>query len=263
MYELLRQKFTSVMSDEEKINKTREFLQILILKIMFDKDFFNNLAFVGGTALRILYGMRRYSEDLDFSLVKKQKYNFKTLISQLVYELRQYNLNVEPKNKESSTVHNSFLKFPDLLNKLGLTGVKKLNLSIKVEIDTNPPNGWHSALIPITDSFVFVVNSFDLPSLYATKLHACLFRRFTKGRDFYDLVWYLGKKIEPNYILLNNAVKQTEKKNLRIGQTNLKQFIRDKLKKTDFDLVRKDVERFLENKPELKLLDRNLILKMM
>ncbi len=262
MYELLKQKLTPVMSNEDKINKSREFLQMLILKIMFDRNAFDNLAFVGGTVLRILYGLRRYSEDLDFSLIKKQGYNFKNLLNQLVYELKQYNLTVEISTKEFNVVQSSFLKFPILLKELGLSKLEKQKISIKIEIDVNPPKGWHTKLNPVTESFFFAVNSFDLPSLYATKLHACFFRRFTKGRDFYDLLWYLGKKIEPNYTLLNNAIKQTENENLKIKSDNLKFFMKDKLQKVNFDLVRKDVERFLEDKNELKLLDQHIMLKM-
>ena len=262
MNELLQQRLTKATSDEEKLNKTREFLQILMLKIMFDRGAFDHLAFVGGTALRILYGLRRYSEDLDFSLIKKEGYKFKDLLHKLAYELKQYNLKVELTSKENNIVHSSFIKFPGLLNEIGVSKIKGQKLSIKLEIDTNPPKGWLSILSPVTESFVFAVNTFDLSSLYATKLHACFFRRFTKGRDFYDLVWYLGKKIEPNYILLNNAIKQTEKKELKVGPENFRAFLQDKLGKVDFKVVRQDVERFLEDKNELKLLDGEIILKM-
>lgn len=263
MFELLKQKLTSAMSEEDKINKTRDFLQILMLKIIFDKGIFENLAFVGGTALRILYGMRRYSEDLDFSLIKKQGYDFKTLLHQLQYELKQYNLKPEIKKEKNNIVNSIFIEFPNLLNELGfsLDRSKKQHLSIKLEVDTNPPKGWHSKLVSLTETFVLAINTFDLSSLYATKLHACFFRRYTKGRDFYDLLWYLGKKIEPNYILLNNAIKQTENKDFEIGADNFKNFILYKLEKVDFNTVHKDVERFLEDKNELKLLDYEVLSK--
>lgn len=260
MLEVLKQKIKIGSSDEDKINKAREFLQVLMLKTMFDDGVFDNLAFVGGTALRILYGMRRYSEDLDFSLIKKQEYDFNELLHKLVHKLKQYNFEVEHTAKEAGIVHSSFIKFPALLKELGINKIEKQKLSIKLEIDTNPPLGWHANLNSITDIFVFAVKSFDLPSLYATKLHACFFRRYTKGRDFYDLIWYLGKKIEPNYVLLNNAIKQTEGKDFKINKDNLKLFLRDKLKDVDFNLIRKDVERFLEDKTELKMFNRDIIL---
>lgn len=262
MHELIKQKFTLKMNNEDKINRTREFLQVLMLKIIFDRGFFDHLAFVGGTALRILYGMRRFSEDLDFSLIKKHGYDFKSLQEQLQYELKQNNLKIEMSKEKESVVHSLFIKFPELLNELGLSKLKSQKIAVKLEIDTNPPGGWHNSLIPLTESFVLAINSFDLPSLYATKLHACFFRQYIKGRDFYDLVWYLGKKIEPNYILLNNAIRQTEGEDLNIKKDNLGLFLQEKLKKIDFNFVRKDVERFLEDKNELKLLEYDTILKM-
>lgn len=103
------------MSSEDKLNKTRESLQILILKILFDQGVFDRVAFVGGTALRILHEMRRYSEDLDFSLIRKQGYNFNSLLHKLVNELGKSNLNVELSSKQVCTVHSCFIKFPHVL----------------------------------------------------------------------------------------------------------------------------------------------------
>ena len=135
--------------------------------------------------------------------------------------------------------------------------------SRKLEVDSNPPKGGKSVIMPLTDRFILAVNTFDLPSLFATKLHACFFRKYTKGRDLYDLVWYLGKRITPNITLLNNAIIQTEKKDMKLTGKTYKEFLIEKLKKVDFPAVRKDVAVFLEDKNELKLLDKKLILKML
>ncbi|MDI6841098.1 MAG: hypothetical protein QMD71_09705 [bacterium] len=93
-------------------------------------------------------------------------------------------------------------------------------------------------------------------------MHACFFRKYTKGRDFYDLLWYLGKKLLPNFELLNNAIEQTEHKKVNVDAENFNDFLREKLAKIDFVRVRKDVARFIEDKNELKLLDKDLILKL-
>jgi len=262
MNELLEQIVGKETTAENKLNKTREFLQELMLKIVFDRGMFNNLAFVGGTALRLLYDLRRYSEDLDFSLIKTRGYSFDGLLHDLVFELEHFGFEVENSPGKSGTVHASMIKFPGLLAELGLSRLKGQKLSVKLEIDTNPPAGWKTILSPVAKAFVFAVNSFDLPSLYATKLHACFFRKFIKGRDFYDLIWYLGKKVEPNYPLLNNAIEQTEKVNLRIDRDNFREFMRQRLTGIDLSLARKDAERFLEDKSELNLFDRDLILKL-
>ena len=261
MIDVLRQHLTASMDAEEKINRVRDFLQVLCLKIIHDKGYFKNVAFVGGTALRILYDLRRFSEDLDFSVVKKKGYGFSEIISNLVYELDLYGFKVETKNSAGKTVQSSFLKFSHLLNQLGLSQMRKQKLSIKIEVDSNPPEGWGTQSTLINKTYIFNILHFDLPSLYATKLHACFFRKFTKGRDFYDLLWYLGKKTRPNFTLLNNAIKQTEGKDLDLNEGRFKNFLLKNLEKVDFDFVKKDVERFLEDKKELDLLNFNLIKK--
>ena len=262
MYELLREQFTPDMSVEEKVNITREYLQVLTLKIIFDRGMFRNMAFVGGTALRFLYGSRRFSEDLDFSLILKKGYNFERMLSQILYDLKNYGLKVEARPKKDRIVHSAMLRFKELLPALGLSFLAGQKLSIRLEVDTNPPKGWRAELSPITKSYIFAVKHFDLPSLYATKLHACFFRKYIKGRDFYDLVWYLGKGVKPNYRLLNNAIAQTEKKDLKLNQTNFKNFLRDKLSKVNYKKIGEDVERFLKDKNELKMLNKQTILRL-
>ncbi|MFH1541083.1 MAG: nucleotidyl transferase AbiEii/AbiGii toxin family protein [Elusimicrobiota bacterium] len=262
MYELLKEKFKNVVDIEEKTNKVREYLQILSLKILFDHNFFDNSAFVCGTALRIIYDLRRFSEDLDFCLINKKNYSFGNIIDVLGKELNRYGLKVESTKKENNTVNVCMLKFTDLLNELKISSIKGQKLSIKIEIDTNTPHGWETMLTPINKSFMFAIRHFDLSSLYATKLHACFYRKYTKGRDFYDLVWYLGKKTVPNFKLLNNAIKQTEDKSLNINKNNFKEFLSKNIEKVDFKVIKKDVEHFLEDKNELKLLEKNIILQL-
>lgn len=255
MIELLKQQFNLGMPEEEKINRVREFLQIAVLKIIYDKGYFNNLAFIGGTALRFLFNLKRFSEDLDFSLIKKKDYNFLKVNSQIEHDLNLYGLQVETKINQDRTVQNTFLKFKGLLKALGLSALDEQKLSIKIEVDSNPPKGWHLETSLFNRIYLLNLTHFNLPSLYATKLHACFYRKYAKGRDFYDLVWYIGKKIEPNYLLLNNAIKQTENINPKLNEKNFKQFLLDKLAKVDFLAIKRDVERFLEDRVELRLLD--------
>ena len=125
----------------------------------------------------------------------------------------------------------------------------------------NPPDGGEVEKTLINRMFMLNVAHFSLPSLYATKLHACFFRKYVKGRDFYDLLWYLGKKIKPNYVLLNNAIRQTEGKVEALDESNLKDFLLRRIEKVDFREVKKDVERFLEDKNDLKLLEKSVITK--
>ena len=147
--ELLKEKFKNIVNIEEKANKVREYLQILSLKILFYHNFFNNFAFVGGTALRIIYDLRRFSEDLDFSLVNKKNYSFKNVTEILEKELNRYGLKIELARRENSTVNICMLKFAGLLSELKISSIKEQKLSIKIEVDTNPPIGGKTLLTPV------------------------------------------------------------------------------------------------------------------
>lgn len=260
MIEVLASQIKNFVTAEEKANHLREFLQILILKIIYDRGYFGNLSFVGGTALRILYDLRRFSEDIDFSLTNKRRFSFDNISKSLSRQLENYALNAELKGQDRRTVQSIEIKFLDILYELGLTTQKSKKLMIKLKIDSNPPGGAQTEISLVNKTYIFTVTHYDLPSLYATKLHACFFRPFIKGRDFYDLIWYLGKKVSPNYILLNNAISQTHGDMEKVSDANFHSFLRNELLKVDFDLVKKDVARFLENKEELKLLNRDMVL---
>src|SRR3989338_85113 len=206
MIQVLKDKLKETRDAEAKFNLAREFLQILILKILADRLAFKHLAFVGGTALRILFDLRRFSEDLDFSITRKKGYSFHKLSQDLQYQLKKYGLDVDLEENEQKTVESIMLRFKDILSSLGLSPLKSQKLSIRLEIDTNPPAVWKTDISLINKIYTFTVVHYDIPSLYASKLCACFFRKYVKGRDFYDLVWYLGKKVMPNFRLLNNAI---------------------------------------------------------
>jgi predicted nucleotidyltransferase component of viral defense system len=260
MLDIIKKQIDPRLGREEQINQAREFLQILILKIMYDLGAFKNLAFTGGTALRILYDLKRYSEDLDFSLIQKKDYSFMRFHKETEKQLIQnYGFKLTAKSSDQKIVQTMDLKFNELLFDLGLSDQKTQKLYIKIEVDSNPPAGWETALSLVSRSFVFTVMHFDLPSLYATKLHACFFRKYTKGRDLYDLIWYLGKDILPNFNVLNNAIEQTEHSKLGIDGANFRDFLLRHLEKINFPAAQKDVERFLIDKSELKLFDKGVI----
>lgn len=263
MLEVLTAQLSDARSVEEKENRLREFLQILLLKIIFDIGYFKNLSFVGGTALRILYDLRRFSEDLDFCATNVKGYKFSEFAAGLERHLGNYAISAELKSRDHNTVQTIEVKFTDLLFKLGLTPHADKRLMVKLEIDSNPPDGARNELSLVNKTYVFTVTHYDLPSLFASKLHACFYRPYVKGRDFYDLIWYLGKKIEPNFVLLNNAISQTPGRGQTITPENFRAFLSSELSKVNFAPVAKDVERFLEDKEELKLLDREVILSIL
>jgi len=261
MVELITQRIASGKSKQEKENLLRETLQLACLKIMQDHNYFTKLAFVGGTALRFLYDMRRFSEDLDFSLISEEGCDFAHLISDIEKGFRLQGLEMQPKTKVDKTVQASILKFPGLLKTMGLSPLPDEKLSIKLEVDTNPPKGWTAENKLINKLYVLNITHLDMSSQYAAKLCACFFRKYTKGRDFYDLIWYLGKRIKPNYELLNNALRQVQAEAPNITEDNIKCFLLERLEKVDFATVHSDVERFLEDKRDLKLLEKETLLQ--
>lgn len=262
MIEILEKEIKNLNTKEEKINHLRELLQIVILKIVQEAGMFKNLAFVGGTALRILFDLRRFSEDLDFSLINKKGYSIKRFVSSIKTRLSQYNLSTDIKVKDKKIIQEVNIRFKKILSDLELSVMPSQKLFIKLEIDTNPPRGAKLEVSLINKLYVFDIIHFDLPSLFATKIHACFFRKYTKGRDFYDLMWYLSKKIQPNYKLLNNATRQTHNKKRLVTEDNFKNFLEREFNKVDFAKVRKDVERFLERKEEVNILRKEIFLSL-
>lgn len=259
MIDVIRQQFKAGMSDYDKLNVTREFLQILTLKIMDEKKLFEDLAFLGGTSLRILFDLRRFSEDLDFSVRRKGSFDSLKLEGELGKSFRLYGLNFELKSKTRGAIYGMMMKFPGLLKELGLSPLVSEKLSIKLDVDTNPPSGGKTTNSLVNKIYLFNVTHYDLPSLYAGKLHACFYRKFTKGRDFYDFIWYLGRKATPNWELLNNSIQQTQGKALGLNEDNFCGFLQEKIRLIDFEQVKKDVERFLEDKGELALFNEERI----
>ena len=259
MIEVLKEQFTESMSKEDKENRLREFLQILVLKILHDKGWFENLTFTGGTALRILFNIRRFSEDLDFSLTGPSGYDFGKLYRELHAQVELHGIKMEGTPDTRKTVHAVMLRFPGLFNDLGISPLPGQKLSIKLEIDTRPPEGGKIENSLVNKTYVFYIRHFDLSSLFATKIAACFYRKYVKGRDFYDLIWYLSRNVKPDYELLNNAIRQTQGKAPGINAGNIRMFLRDNLEKTDLNKAAKDVERFLDDKTELKLFNHDLI----
>ncbi len=259
MIDVIKQQFTAGMPDNEKLNRIREFLQLACLKFIYDKGIFNKIAFTGGTALRLIFGMRRFSEDLDFSLFDKKGYSFSELNSEILRGFSLNGIKVESAQKEEKTVHSALFKFSGVLKATGLSPLDGQKLSIKLEIDTNPPKGGNLTETLVNKVYVLNLVHFDLPSLFATKLHACFYRKYLKGRDYYDLIWYLSRKVKPNLLLLNNAIAQTQGENPRLDEAGFKKFLLEHVKKVDLSLAKKDVERFLEDKAELALFDSKAI----
>lgn len=243
-------------------NALKEIAQEIALMALSRAGFFRVAAFQGGTCLRILYGLERFSEDLDFVLEKPDEdFNWNIYIKNMRDEFHAYgySLDVMNKTKLNKAVRTAFLKADSeggiLVIKDARTNRPKLQ--IKLEIDTNPPEGSAYELKYLDFPLPYSVQSQDLPSLFAGKSHALLCRDYIKGRDWYDFIWYVSRQTPINFLLLDKAVKQAgpwEGRNISVTPAWLLQKLKTKINGTDWDAAKKDVERFLRPR-ELPALD--------
>lgn len=236
----------------------REYLQHYMLYVLFRTKHYRQLVFAGGTALRILFGVPRFSEDLDFSLAEESgRFDFSPLRRDLLHELAQAGYHAEEKASTARNVVNTFVKFPRLPYELGLSGHRDEALSVKIEVDTRPPAGGRTQLGLVTRyHMMYQVLHYDLPTMLAGKLHALCFRRYPKGRDLYDLLWLLSSQsgLEPNLEFLNNAAAQTEKSPPVFGRDSWRSLVAGRLSHIDLARGREQVRPFLERPEEADLL---------
>ncbi|PJA61910.1 MAG: hypothetical protein CO162_03810 [bacterium (Candidatus Ratteibacteria) CG_4_9_14_3_um_filter_41_21] len=247
-----------------KLNMMREYLQAYILRILHDEGVFRTTAFLGGTALRFIYGLPRFSEDLDFSLSNGEKYSFVKLIKKMKEELRLAGYEVTISYNEKKIVQHAFFQFEGLTYEAGISSHPQQKISIKIEIDTNPPKGAVLRTHIFNKYFPIAFLSYDLSSLFAGKVSALLSRKYTKGRDFFDLGWYLShwKDISPNIVLLQNALKQVKWKEKIPTETNWRNYLYRVVKEADWRKVRKDIENFLENPSDVNIFTQENVLNL-
>jgi hypothetical protein len=247
-------------------NVAREYLQARILASLQRAGAMIPLAFHGGTALRFLYATPRYSEDLDFALERDPaQYDFRAYLRAIRAELTGEGYTVEPKVNDQKTVHSAFIRFVGLPYELGLSPHRDEVLSVKLEVDTNPPAGAVLATTVIRRHVTLQLQHHDRASLLAGKVHAILQRPYLKGRDVYDLVWYLSdlEWPAPNLVLLNNALRQTGWAGSELTESTWREVVRGRLEALAWDRVVADVRPFLETEGEVSLLIRENVLRML
>jgi predicted nucleotidyltransferase component of viral defense system len=254
----------SQSSTNGKINLMREYLQACILRILHAEGVFRSTAFVGGTALRFLHDLPRFSEDLNFTVAEKKGIPFVPLIKTIKHELELAGYTITVTIKDEKTVLSSFIKFENLLFEAGLSSHKNQNFSIKLEFDTNPPKGAGTDTVVVNKFFPIAYLTYDLPSLFGGKMHALLNRPYTKGRDFFDLGWYLSrwKGLTPNLPLLQNALKQTGWEKEYPTELTWRHVLYEKVERADWKKVRKDVENFLERPSDVEIFTQENVLRL-
>lgn len=259
-------------STVEQEQALREITQEIALAALGRTDFFQKAALQGGTCLRIFYGLNRFSEDLDFGLRSPDStFTLKPYLNALARELVAYgyNLEMDDRSKVNQAVRKAFLKDDSVGNLLRLSyrpaagSLRKLR--IKLEVDTNPPAGSSLETKYLDFPFPSVVSVFNLPSLFAGKLHALLCREYLKGRDWYDFIWYTAGKTPINYDLLAASLDQMgpwRDQDIEVDYDWVVERLRSHIRKTDWPQAREDVRRFVKPNelPSLELWSQEFFL---
>jgi len=248
------------------LNVTREYLQARILGVLQRVGAMIPLAFHGGTALRFLYAHGRYSEDLDFALEKdKSRYDFRACLQAIKSELTVEGYVLEMKVNDKKTVHSAFVRFAGLLYELGLSPHRNEVFAVKIEVDTNPPAGAVLTTSIVRRHITLQLQHHDRASMLAGKLHAVLQRSYLKGRDLYDLLWYLSDPNwpAPNLTLLNNALQQTNWTGKPLTKDNWRAAIRKRLKTLEWQHAVNDVRPFLDSSTDPNLLTHENLLRVL
>ena len=244
-------------NEDEILSALREIMQEITLAGLSRTDFFEKAAFYGGTALRVFYGLERYSEDLDFSLLKPDSnFSIEPYFDAVLDEFKSLGLTV--------SIDSAFLKAETIWQEIVLediikeTGVRSnKTLKIKIEVDRQPPLNFRTEEKLLLRPFSFYVKCFTKPSLFAGKMHALLFRKWktrVKGRDWYDLEWYIKKGIplDVNHFLAR-AKDTDDWHEDSISHEQIIELLDTKIKSVSFISIKEDVVRFIKNDDVLNI----------
>lgn len=251
----------------DETNAMKEIIQEIVICGLSRGGFFNEAAFYGGTALRIFYGLNRFSEDLDFALLEPNpKFDLSRYFSYIEKEVQAYGLNLSISEKEKtkdSNILSAFLKgdtkehilmfFPNEImhNTTSLKSIK-----IKFEVDVNPPAGAKYNLKYKLLPSPHQIRLYDESSLFAGKIHAILCRNWnyrTKGRDLYDYIFYLSKNISVNINLIREKLIDSKVLNREeiFDIFVLKKMLNKKFEEINYSDAKEDIITFIEDKESL------------
>lgn len=262
-------------NEEEALSALREIMQEIALAGLSRTDFFKRAAFYGGTALRIFHGLNRYSEDLDFSLLSEEKdFSLEPYFRSIQEEFESLGMSVSMRKKTKihiTPIESAFLKSDTLWQELVLEDIVKQigiksnkNIKIKIEVDRNPPLHFQTEENLLLRPFSFYVKCFDLPSLFAGKMHALLFRKWknrVKGRDWYDMEWYIQKGVELNLIHFHRRAQDSgDWQKSTLSKEEFMELLENKIKSISIEKVKADVRPFVGNVKQLDIWSKQYFL---
>jgi predicted nucleotidyltransferase component of viral defense system len=264
IFEQMLQQHT-IEGDNDRKNALYEVMQQVVLSGLYRGGFFKEAAFYGGTCLRIFHGLRRYSEDMDFSLLKKNpEFTLETYFPAIIEEARLLGRTVTITKKDKRNfgkVESAFLK--DNTDVYNLTFQTEKTLKIKIEVDTNPPLEFTTEQKLLMQPFSFTTRCFTLPDLYAGKMHALTFRAWKnriKGRDWYDFEWYVRNRVPLDFEHLK--VRTKEFNNIDLTKELFMELLKERISKSDMDAVKADVITYIIDKRELDIWSNNYFLQL-
>lgn len=255
-------------NEQDAKDGLREIMQEIALAGLYRAGFFEKAAFYGGTALRIFYGLDRFSEDLDFSLLEvNSEFDLVKYQGAIVHEFESLGMKVSIKEKKKavkSKINSAFLKSETLWSELVLEGVIPqqgidgvANIKIKIEVDAEPPLGFDTEERLLLRPFSFYVKCFVLPDLFAGKMHALLFRKWgqnVKGRDWYDMEWYIKKGTVLNLEHFALRAKDSGDWNRdTITEIEFRELLTEKIDTVNMQYVKADIKRFIRDQSTLEI----------
>ena len=258
MIEIIRERLQTYNATNlvEKENAIKEIMQEIALYGLWRAEFFDIALFQGGTSLRVLHGLPRFSEDLDFLLrFPDPAFDWNPYLCTLRQVFAEFGLKLDaqPKGKMDKAIRQAMLKNDSIANQLNLSFAGKgqaETIRIKLEIDTNPPEHSGDAFTFLDFPLDYQVRHQDLSSNFALKIHALLCRAHLKGRDWYDFSWYISKGVTPNLLHLQAALIQSGpwagQAQLEVDMKWLIAALQTAIIAIDWKKAAEDVERFLK-----------------
>jgi predicted nucleotidyltransferase component of viral defense system len=265
----------SCLSQNDYENAVKQIIQQISLLGLWRTKFFEHAAFYGGTALRMLYHLNRFSEDMDFTLLSKNKnFSIQSYHKGIEAELASFGFETEFHVKEKSkqtAIQSAFLKTNTLMSLININAPKEIQeithgraqIKVKLEIDTNPPLGFDTDVIPLLDPIPCWIKTVSKPDLFAGKVSAVLCRQWgtrIKGRDWYDFLWFIQQNIPLHIKHLEARLRQFGfyQREGDLDATITHKMILDKIQSIDVVLAKQDIIKFISNPDDLAAWNRSL-----
>lgn len=249
----------------DRRNALYEVMQQVVLAGLYRGGFFSEAAFYGGTCLRIFHGLDRYSEDMDFTLLRKDtSFSLEKYFPAIVDECRLLGREVVITRKDKLTfgrVESAFLK--DNTEVYNLSFQTEKSLKIKIEVDTAPPLRFDTEERLLLQPFSFMTRCLTLPNLFAGKMHALVFRQWRKrlkGRDWYDFEWYVRNGVPLNFDHLQARI--SEFNGMDVNYDQFLTLLRERISNADMRQVKADVMPFLRNPETLDIWSTEYFLRL-